>query len=189
MAGEGLLLASRELAYLLISNSIKMETTIISAKIYTNAETSSRMINLVLDDEIDFIDAANGFVHGKRNLLKMSMKQFMHFSNENTTDLGDDIAFMLMATSASNLQIEDLLTGATISLTQTERTAGEQYTDGDGNVSVAEYDSIHTSEFAITKVSKLGQFAIDYDGKPEDYLPNNKARKAIWIAARKANRA
>ena len=166
-----------------------METTIISASVRTNAETGSRMINLVLADEIDFIDAANGFVHGKRNLLKMSMKQFMHFSNENTTDLGDDIAFMLLATNPTNLQIEDLLTGATITLAQTERTAGEQYNDGDGNVRIAEYDSIHTSEFAITKVSKLGQFAIDYDGKPEDYLPNNKARKTIWIANRKANRS
>ena len=46
-----------------------METTIISSNIRTNAENGSRMINLVLADEIDFIDAANGFVHGKRNLL------------------------------------------------------------------------------------------------------------------------
>lgn len=166
-----------------------METTIISAKVIVNAETGVRNLNLVLADEIDFIDAANGFMHGKRNLLKMSVKQFMHFSNENTTDLGDEIAFMLMAANPTNLQIEDLLTGATITLAQTERTAGEQYTDGDGNVRIAEYDSIHTSEFAITKVSKLGRFTLDYDGKPEDYLPNNKARKAIWIAARKANRA
>ena len=165
-----------------------METTILSASVRTNAETGVRNLNLVLADEINFIDAANGFVHGKRNLLKMSMKQFMHFANENTTDLGDEVAFMLMAANPTNLQIEDLLTGATITLAQTERTAGEQYTDGDGNVRIAEYDSIHTSEFAITKVSKLGQFAIDYDGKPEDYLPNNKARKAIWLAARKANR-
>lgn len=166
-----------------------METTILSANIIRNAETNTRVINLILADEIDFIDPNNGFTHGKRNLLKMSMKQFMHFSNENVTDLGDDIAFMLMAASPTSLQIEDLLTGATISLAQTERIAGEQYNDGNGNVRIAEYDSIHTSEFAITKVSKLGQFAIDYDGKPEDYLPNNKARKAIWIATRKANRS
>lgn len=166
-----------------------METTIISANIRANVETGARVINLVLADEIDFIDSANGFAHGKRNLLKMSMKQFLHFANENTTDLGDDIAFMLMATSPSNLQIEDLLTGAKVVIEQTERTGGEQYTDGDGNLHIAEYDSIHTSEFAITSVSKLGQFAIDYDGKPEDYLPNNKARKAIWIANRKALRA
>ena len=165
-----------------------METTIITANIIRNAENNSRVINLVLADEIDFIDANNGFVHGKRNLLKMSMKQFMHFANENTTDLGDEVAFMLMAANPTNLQIEDLLTGATISLTQTERTAGEQYTDGDGNVRIAEYDIVHTSEFAITTVSPIGRFALDYDGKPEDYLPNNKARKAIWIAARKANR-
>lgn len=166
-----------------------METTIISANIRTNAENGSRIINLVLADEIDFIDANNGFVHGKRNLLKMSMRQFLHFINEDTTDLGDEIAFMLMAANPTNLQIEDLLTGATISLAQTERTAGEQYNDSDGNVRIAEYDSIHTSEFAITKISKLGQFAIDYDGKPEDYLPNNKARRAVWISSRKANRA
>ena len=165
-----------------------METTIISAQVRVNTETGVRTIVMNTVDEFNFIDATNGFVHGKRNLLKMSMKQFMHFANENTTDLGDEVAFMLMATNPTNLQIEDLLTGATITLSQTERTAGEQYTDGDGNVRIAEYDSVHTSEFAITKVSKLGQFAIDYDGKPEDYLPNNKARKAIWLAARKANR-
>ena len=122
-----------------------METTILSASVRTNAETGVRNLNLVLADEINFIDAANGFVHGKRNLLKMSMKQFMHFANENTTDLGDEVAFMLMAANPTNLQIEDLLTGATITLAQTERTAGEQYTDGDGNVRIAEYDSIHTS--------------------------------------------
>lgn len=165
-----------------------METTIISARVIVNSETGSRTINLVLADEIDFIDAANGFTHSKRNLLKMSMKQFMHFSNENTTDLGDEVAFMLMAANPINLQIEDLLTGATISLEQTERTAGEQYTDGNGQIVIATYDSIHISKFAINEVSTLGRFAIDYDGKPEDYLPNNHARKAIWIAARKANR-
>ena len=166
-----------------------METTILSAQVRINSENGARTIVMNTVDEFDFIDAANGFVHGKRNLLKMSMKQFMHFANENTTDLGDEVAFMLMAANPTNLQIEDLLTGATITLAQTERTAGEQYTDGDGNVRIAEYDSIHVSEFAITKVSKLGQFAIDDDGKPEDYLPNNKASKAIWIAARKANRS
>lgn len=160
-----------------------METTIISASVRANAETGVRTINLVLADEIDFIDSTNGFAHGKRNLLKMSMRQFLHFVNENTGDIADDIAFMMLATDPSNLQIEDLLTGASVTIEQTERSAGEQYTDGDGNQIIATYDSIHTSAFAVTKVSKLGQFAIDYDGKPEDYIANNKARKAIWIAA------
>ena len=75
-----------------------METTIISANVIRNAENSSRVINLATSEEFDFIDPNNAFAHGKRKLLKISMKQFMHFINEANSDIADDVAFTLMAT-------------------------------------------------------------------------------------------
>ena len=107
-----------------------METTIISANVIRNAENSSRVINLATSEEFDFLDRANGFAHGKRKMLNISMKQFMHFINEANNDIADDVAFTLMATDPTDAQIEDILMGAKVDVDQTERAAGEQYSDG-----------------------------------------------------------
>ena len=186
MAGEGLLLTSRELAYLLISNLFKMETTILSASIRVNSENGSRTVVMNTVDEFDFIDSQNGFAHGKRNLLKMSMSQLLHFINEADDDLGDDIAFMMLANDPTNQQIEDLLMGAKVNVEQTERTAGEQY-ESNGQQIIATYDSIHVSQFAINEVSAVGRFAIDYDGDVAAYS-TSKGRRVAWNATRKSLR-
>lgn len=163
-----------------------METTIISCSIRTNAETGVRIVVMNTTDEFDFIDASNEFAHGKRKMIVMSMKQLLHFINEADDELGDDIAFMAMATNPTNQQFEDLLMGAKVNVELTERTAGEQY-EVDGQQIVAVYDSIHISNFKINEVSAVGRFAIDYDGDVAAYA-TGKARRAAWNKTRKALR-
>lgn len=163
-----------------------METTIISASIRTNAENGARTVVMNTSSEFDFIDAANGFAHGKRKMLVMSMKQLLHFINEADDELGDDIAFMAMATDPTNQQFEDLLMGAKVDVTQQERAAGEQY-EVDGQTVIAVYDSIHISKFTINSVSPVGRYAIDYDGISDAYA-TTKERRTAWNATRKALR-
>lgn len=163
-----------------------METTIISASIRVNAENGARTIVMNTTNEFDFIDAANGFAHGKRKMLVMSMKQLLHFINEADDELGDDIAFMAMATDPSNAQFEDLLMGAKVNVEQTARAAGEQY-EVDGQQVIAVYDSVHISQFTINSVSPIGRYAIDYDGDVAAYA-TGKARRAAWNKTRKALR-
>lgn len=186
LAGEGLRLTSRVLVYLFISNLYKMETTIISASVRVNAENGSRTIVMNTVDEFDFIDSQNAFAHGKRKMLVMSMRQFLHFINEADSELGDDIAFMAMATDPTNQQFEDLLMGAKVDVTQQERAAGEQY-EANGQQIIATYDSIHISNFAINSVSEAGRYAIDYDGDVAAYATSKK-RRVAWNATRKALR-
>ena len=164
-----------------------METTILSANIRTNAENGSRTVVMNTINEFDFIDPNNAFAHGKRKQLVMSMRQLLHFINESDTELGDDVAFMMMATDPVNAQIEDLLMGAKVEITQQERAAGEQYTDGNGQQVIAVYDSIHISHFAINSVSPVGRYAIDYDGDVAAYA-TGKARRVAWNKTRKALR-
>ena len=164
-----------------------METTIISANVIRNAENSSRVINLATSEEFDFIDPNNAFAHGKRKMLKISMKQFMHFINEANSDIADDVAFTLMATDPTDAQIEDILMGAKVDVTQQERAAGEQYTDGNGQTVIATYDSIHISKFDLLSVSTVGRFALDYDGDTTTYA-TCKARRSAWTATRKSLR-
>ena len=164
-----------------------METTILSATIRVNSETGSRTVVMNTTDEFDFIDAANAFTHGKRKMLVMSMRQLLHFINEDDTELGDDIAFMAMATDPANAQFEDLLMGAKVNVELTERAAGEQYTDGNGQTVIATYDSIHISKFDLLSVSAVGRFALDYDGDTTTYA-TCKARRVAWTATRKSLR-
>ena len=187
LAGEGLQLASRELAYLLIQIITIVETTIITANVIRNAETGTRVINLATSEEFDFLDRANAFAHGKRKMLNISMKQFMHFINEANSDIADDVAFTLMATDPTDAQIEDILMGAKVDVEQTERSAGEEYTDGDGQKVIAVYDSIHISKFDLLSVSAVGRFALDYDGDTTTYA-TCKARRVAWTATRKSLR-
>lgn len=163
-----------------------METTILSAQVRVNAETGARTIVMNTSSEFDFIDSSNGFAHGKRKMLVMSMKQLFHFINEDDSELGDDIAFLMMATDPVAAQIEDLLMGAKVEVTQQERTAGEQY-EVDGQQIVAVYDSIHISNFSINEVSTVGRFAIDYDGDTTTYA-TSKGRRVAWNATRKSLR-
>lgn len=163
-----------------------METTIISATIHVNSENGVRTVIMNTTEEFDFIDSQNGFAHGKRKMLKMSMSQLLHFINETDTDLGDDIAFLMMATDPVASQVEDLLMGAKVDVELTERAAGEQY-ESNGQQIVAVYDSIHISNFSINEVSAVGRFAIDYDGDVAAYA-TSKGRRVAWIAARKALR-
>ena len=163
-----------------------METTIISASVRVNAENRSRTIVMNTSDEFDFIDSQNAFAHGKRKMLVMSMKQLLHFINEANDELGDDIAFMAMATDPVASQFEDLLMGAKVNVEQTSRTAGEQY-EVDGKNVIAVYDSIHISNFKINEVSVVGRFAIDYDGDVAAYA-TSKGRRAAWNKTRKALR-
>ena len=163
-----------------------METTILSASIYTNAENGARTVVMNTTEEFDFIDSQNAFAHGKRKMLKMSMRQLLHFINEADSELGDDIAFLMMATDPVAAQIEDLLMGAKVDVELAERTAGEQY-ESNGQEVIAVYDSIHISKFAINEVSVVGRYAIDYDGDVAAYA-TNKARRVAWNKTRKANR-
>lgn len=163
-----------------------METTIISANVIRNAENSSRVINLATSEEFDFIDPNNAFAHGKRKMIKISMKQFMHFINEANSDIADDVAFTLMAIGPTDAQIEDILMGAKVDVTQQERAAGEQY-EVDGQTVIAVYDSIHISKFDLLSVSTVGRFALDYDGDIAAYA-TSKARRAAWTATRKSLR-
>lgn len=163
-----------------------METTILSASVRTNAENGARTIIMSTVDEFDFIDASNAFAHGKRKMIKMSMKQLLHFINEADSELGDDIAFLMMATDPVAAQIEDLLMGAKVNVELTERAAGEQY-EVDGQQVIAVYDSIHISQFTINEVSEVGRYAIDYDGDVAAYA-TGKARRAAWNKTRKALR-
>lgn len=163
-----------------------METTIISASIRVNAENGTRTIVMNTTNEFDFIDAANGFAHGKRKMLVMSMKQLLHFINEADDELGDDIAFMAMATDPTNQQFEDLLMGATVDVELTERAAGEQY-EANGQQVIAVYDSIHIGKFTINSVSPVGRYAIDYDGISDAYA-TTKERRVAWNATRKSLR-
>ena len=163
-----------------------METTIISAQVRVNIESNARTIVMNTSDEFDFIDSANGFAHGKRKMLVMSMRQLLHFINESDTELGDDIAFMAMATDPTNQQFEDLLMGAKVDVELTERAAGEQY-EANGQQIIAVYDSIHVSKFAITAVSPVGRFAIDYDGDVA-YYSTSKSRRVAWNQTRKSLR-
>ena len=163
-----------------------METTIISANVIRNAETGVRNLNLATSEEFDFIDPNNAFAHGKRKMIKISMKQFMHFINESDSDIADDAAFTLMATDPTDAQIEDILMGAKVTIEQTERVAGEQY-EANGQQIVATYDSIHISQFTINAVSAVGRFALDYDGDTTTYV-TCKARRAAWTATRKSLR-
>lgn len=163
-----------------------METTIISATVRVNAETGARTIVMNTVDEFDFIDASNAFAHGKRKQIIMSMRQLLHFINEADSELGDDIAFMAMATDPTNQQFEDLLMGAKVNVELTERTAGEQY-ESNGQQVVAVYDSIHISKFAINEVSTVGRYAIDYDGDVAAYA-TSKARRVAWNQTRKSLR-
>lgn len=163
-----------------------METTIISASVRVNAENGSRTIVMNTSDEFDFIDSQNSFAHGKRKMLVMSMKQLLHFINEADDELGDDIAFMTMATDPVAAQFEDLLMGAKVNVEQTSRTAGEQY-DVDGQQIVAVYDSIHISNFSINEVSAVGRYAIDYDGDIAAYA-TSKGRRVAWNTTRKSLR-
>lgn len=163
-----------------------METTIISASVRVNAENGSRTIVMNTTDEFDFIDASNAFAHGKRKQVIMSMRQLLHFINEDDTELGDDIAFMTMATDPTNAQFEDLLMGAKVNVELTERSAGEQY-EANGQQIIATYDSIHISQFTINSVSEVGRYSIDYDGDVASYA-TSKARRAAWNKTRKALR-
>ena len=163
-----------------------METTILSASVRVNAETGARTIVMNTIDEFDFIDSQNAFAHGKRKMLVMSMRQLLHFVNEDDSELGDDIAFMAMATDPSNAQFEDLLMGAKVNVEQTERAAGEQY-EVDGQQVIAVYDSVHVSNFVIDEVSPIGRYAIDYDGDVASYV-TSKGRRVAWNATRKALR-
>lgn len=163
-----------------------METTIISSSIRVNAENGSRTVVMNTVDEFDFIDPNNAFAHGKRKQIIMSMKQLLHFINEADDELGDDIAFMTMATDPSKQQFEDLLMGAKVTIEQTERVAGEQY-ESNGQQTIATYDSIHVSQFTINAVSAVGRFAIDYDGDVAAYS-TSKARRTAWNQTRKALR-
>ena len=163
-----------------------METTILSASIRVNSENGSRTIVMNTTDEFDFIDPNNAFAHGKRKQLVMSMKQLLHFINEADDELGDDIAFMAMATDPVAAQFEDLLMGAKVDVTQQERSAGEQY-ESNGQQVIAVYDSIHISHFTINSVSEVGRYAIDYDGDVAAYA-TGKARRAAWNKTRKALR-
>ena len=164
-----------------------METTIISAQVRVNAENGVRTIVMNTSDEFDFIDASNAFAHGKRKMLVMSMRQLLHFINEADTELGDDIAFMAMATDPTNQQFEDLLMGATVDVELTERAAGEQY-ESNGQTVIAVYDSIHISKFAINSVSPVGHYAIDYNGISDAYA-TTKERRTAWNATRKSLRS
>ena len=139
-----------------------METIILSANVIRNSETGTRVINLATSEEFDFIDPNNAFAHGKRKMLKISMKQFMHFINESDSDIADDVAFTLMATDPTDAQIEDIFMGAKVDVTQQERAAGEQY-EVDGQTVIATYDSIHISKFDLLSVSTVGRFALDYE--------------------------
>lgn len=163
-----------------------METTIISASIRVNSENGSRTVVMNTTDEFDFIDSQNAFAHGKRKMIIMSMRQLLHFINEDDSELGDDVAFMMMATDPVNAQIEDLLMGAKVDVTQQERAAGEQY-EVDGQQVIAVYDSIHISQFTINEVSSIGRYAIDYDGDVASYA-TSKARRVAWNKTRKALR-
>ena len=163
-----------------------METTIISASVRINAENNSRTIVMNTVDEFDFIDPNNGFAHSKRKMLVMSMKQLLHFINEADDELGDDIAFMAMATDPVAAQFEDLLMGAKVNVELTERSAGEQY-EANGQQIIATYDSIHVSQFTINEVSAVGRFAIDYDGDTTTYA-TSKARRVAWNQTRKSLR-
>lgn len=164
-----------------------METTIVSANVIRNAETGNRVINLATSEEFDFLDRANAFAHGKRKMVNISMKQFMHFINEANSDIADDVAFTLMATDATDAQIEDILMGAKADIEQTERSAGEQYNDSNGQQVVATYDSIHISKFDLLSVSAVGRFALDYDGDTTNYA-TSKARRVAWTSTRKSLR-
>lgn len=152
-----------------------------------NAETGARTIVMNTSSEFDFIDSQNGFAHGKRKMLKMSMSQLLHFINEDDSELGDDIAFLMMATDPVAAQIEDLLMGAKVNVELTERAAGEQY-ESNGQQIIAVYDSIHISNFSIDEVSTVGRYAIDYDGDVAAYA-TGKARRAAWNKTRKALRS
>ena len=163
-----------------------METTILSAQIRINVENGARTIVMNTTSEFDFIDAQNGFAHGKRKMIVMSFKQLLHFINEDDSELGDDIAFMMLATDPVAAQIEDLLMGAKVNVEQTSRAAGEQY-ESNGQQIIAVYDSIHISKFAITAVSPVGRFAIDYDGDVDAYS-TSKARRTAWNQTRKSLR-
>ena len=163
-----------------------METTIISAQIRVNSENGARTIVMNTVDEFDFIDSQNAFAHGKRKQLIMSMKQLLHFINEDDSELGDDVAFMMLATDPVAAQIEDLLMGATIDVELTERAAGEQY-EANGQQIIAVYDSIHVSHFTINSVSPVGRFAIDYDGDVANYS-TSKSRRVAWNQTRKSLR-
>ena len=164
-----------------------METIIISAQVRTNIENGSRTIVMNTVDEFDFIDSQNGFSHGKRKQVIMSMRQLLHFINEDDTELGDDIAFMMMATDPVNAQIEDLLMGAKVDVEQTSRAAGEQY-EANGQQIIAVYDSIHISKFAIEAVAPIGRYAIDYNGISDAYA-TTKERRTAWNATRKSLRS
>lgn len=164
-----------------------METTIVTANVIRNAETGTRVINLATSEEFKFLDRANAFAHGKRKMLNISMKQFIHFINEANSDIADDVAFTLMATDPTDAQIEDILMGAKVDVEQTERSAGEQYTDGTGQKVIATYDSIHISKFDLLSVSAVGRFALDYDGDATTYA-TCKSRRVAWTATRKALR-
>ena len=188
LAGENLHASSRRAAtYCFTPNYIQMETTIISASIRVNAETGARTVVMNTADEFDFIDSANGFAHGKRKMIVISMKQLLHFINEADSELGDDIAFMAMATNPTNAQFEDLLMGAKVDIAQQERSAGEQY-EANGQQIIATYDSIHISQFTINAVSPVGRYAIDYNGIPDAYA-TTKERRVAWNTTRKALRA
>lgn len=163
-----------------------METTIISANVTRNPETGVRTVVMNTADEFDFIDPSNAFAHGKRKMIKMSMKQFMHFVNEGDGDVADDVAFVLMATDASDNQIEDILMGAKVTIEQTERSAGEQY-EANGQQVIAVYDSIHVSKFNINTVSTVGRYALDYEGDVTTYA-TNKQRRIAWNQTRKSLR-
>ena len=115
------------------------------------------------------------------------MKQFMHFINEANSDIADDVAFTLMATDPTDAQIEDILMGAKVDVEQTERSAGEQYTDGNGQQVIATYDSIHISKFNLLSVATVGRFALDYDGDAATYA-TCKARRVAWTSTRKSLR-
>ena len=164
-----------------------METTIITANVIRNAETGTRVINLATSEEFDFLDSANAFAHGKRKMLNISMKQFMHFVNEGNSDIADDVAFTLMATDPTDAQIEDILMGAKVDIEQTERSVGEEYTDSYGQKFIAVYDSIHISKFDLLSVSTVGRFALDYDGDTTTYA-TCKARRVAWTTTRKSLR-
>lgn len=162
-----------------------METTIVTANV-RNAETGTRVINLATSEEFEFLDRANAFAHGKRKMLNISMKQFMHFINEANSDIADDVAFTLMATDPTDAQIEDILMGAKVNIEQTERSAGEQY-EANGQQVIAVYDSIHISKFDLLSVSAVGRFALDYDGDATTYA-TCKSRRVAWTATRKSLR-
>lgn len=163
-----------------------MKTTIISAQVRVNVESNARTIVMNTADEFDFIDSQNGFAHGKRKQLVMSMRQLLHFINEADSELGDDIAFMAMATDPTNQQFEDLLMGAKVDVELTERAAGEQY-EANGQQVIAVYDSIHISKFTIEAVAPIGRYAIDYNGISDAYA-TTKERRVAWNTTRKALR-